>query len=222
MLVAIHNATLEKYRAISSGANLTPAFFEIEVFSAVRASLDHGIAPVAVVDFGAATTKFYVVERGIVRESHLINRGSQELTLSAARALNITVAQAEERKRRTGLIGGADASTALTAASAAAPDLARQSFELTLAPLLADIAHTIASFEQHMSEAISTIVFTGGGASLRGFAQYAQSKLQAEVRLSDPFGKTETPAFLTSLLRETGPEFSVAVGAALRRLQETW
>ena len=90
LLVAIHNDTTQKFRNIGSEATLVPAFFEIEVFSAVRASLDHGLAPIAVVDLGAATTKFYVVERGLIRESHIINHGSQDLTLNARPALRGT------------------------------------------------------------------------------------------------------------------------------------
>src|SRR5262249_17063019 len=65
LLVAIHNDTISKFRSIAQDAGLNVKFFEIEVFSAVRAALDHGIAPIAVVDMGAATTKFYVVERGV-------------------------------------------------------------------------------------------------------------------------------------------------------------
>src|SRR4029078_10379286 len=103
LLVAIHNDTLTKFRTIASDATLAVAFFEIEVFSAVRAALDHGLAPVAVADMGAATTKFYVVERGLIHESHIINHGAQDLTLAVSRALAITVAQAEERKRKFGL-----------------------------------------------------------------------------------------------------------------------
>lgn len=211
LLVAIHNDTIEKYRRLAQEAALNAAFFEIEVFSAVRASLDHGIAPIAVVDMGAATTKFYVVERGLIRESHIINRGAQDLTLAAARALNIPVAAAEERKRHNGLIAadpGADA------------DLAR-SLELSISPLMTELSRTIASYEQRTNQTLSALVLTGGGATLKGLGPYAQAKLQTEVRFSDPFGKTQSPAFLEAILKEAGPEFSVAVGLALRRLQET-
>lgn len=210
LLVAIHNDTIEKYRQIAAGANLTAAFFEIEVFSAVRACLDRGLAPIAVVDMGAATTKFYVVERGLIRESHIINRGAQDLTLAASRALNISVVQAEERKRKNGIISahpGADA------------DLAR-TLELSIAPLMTELSRTISSFEQRMNQTLSALVLTGGGAALRGMQAYAQGKLQTEVRLADPFNKTESPAFLEAILKEAGPEFSVAVGLALRKLQE--
>lgn len=208
LMVAIHNDTIEKFRAIASGAKLTPAFFEIEVFSAVRASLDRGLAPTAVVDVGAATTKFYVVERGLIRESHIINHGSQDLTLAVSRGLSLTVAKAEEQKRHLGL------------SEKASPDLKR-SLELTLTPLLGELSRTIAAYEQRANQSLSSIIMTGGGATLKGFQTFAQSKLQAEVRLADPFGKTQAPAFLEPVLKEAGPEFSVAVGLALRRLQES-
>jgi type IV pilus assembly protein PilM len=208
LLVAIHNDTIAKFRTIASDAALNAAFFEIEVFSAVRASLDHGIAPVAVVDMGAATTKFYVVERGLIHESHIINHGSQDLTLAAAHALNLTVVQAEERKRKLGL-------------SAAAPPELKQSIELSLTPLLAEISRTIAGYEQRTNHSLGQLVLTGGGATLKGFQAFAQSKIQTEIRMADPFGKTQAPAFLEGILKESGPEFSVAVGLALRRLQES-
>lgn len=210
LLVAIHNDTIAKFKSISSSASLETAFFEIEVFSAVRASLEHGLAPIAVVDMGAATTKFYVVERGLIRESHIINRGAQDLTLAASRALNITVAQAEERKRKIGVVQGVP------------PDLAPavQSFELTLAPLVSELSRTAASYEQRSNQTLSALVLTGGGATLRGLLEFMQPKIQTEIRLADPFGKTQAPAFLEQILKEAGPEFSVAVGLALRRLQE--
>lgn len=207
LLVAIHNDTIAKFRSMAAEAHLQVGFFEIEVFSSVRASLDHGLAPVAVVDMGAATTKFYVVERGLIRESHIINHGSQDLTLAASRALTITVAQAEERKRKFGLVASPENSI-------------KQSLELSLGPIVSEIARTAASWEQSHNQALSALVLTGGGATLKGLKEFMQGKVQNELRLADPFGKTQAPAFLEAILKEAGPEFSVAVGLALRRLQE--
>ena len=39
------------------------------------------------------------------------------------------------------------------------------------------------------------------------------------VILGNPFAKVEAPAVLEPLLADTGPEFAVAIGLALRRLQ---
>ncbi len=210
LLVAIHNDTIAKFRSITTDAALTVSFFEIEVFSAVRAALDHGLAPIAVVDMGAATTKFYVVERGLIHESHIINHGGQELTLATSRALGINVMQAEERKRKIGLS---------TTDPAGDPKLT-QSLELSLGTLMAEVSRTMVAYEQRTNQTLSTLVATGGGAALKGFKEFAQTKVASEVRLADPFGKTQTPAFLEKILKEAGPEFSVAVGLALRRLQE--
>lgn len=207
LLVAIHNDTIAKYQSIVKGAAIDSKFFEIEVFSSVRASLDHGIAPVAVLDMGAATTKLYIVERGIVRESHIINRGSQDITLAIAQSLGKTVAQAEELKRMKGLSPDAE------------PQL-KESIELTLQHLINEINRVVLSYEQHMGTSVAKMVATGGGATLKGLAAYFEGKVNAKIELADSFAKTEAPAFLTDVLKDAGPEFSVAVGLALRRLQE--
>jgi Tfp pilus assembly PilM family ATPase len=35
-----------------------------------------------------------------------------------------------------------------------------------------------------------------------------------------PFDKVEAPAFLNNVLKEAGPEFAVAIGLALRKLED--
>lgn len=212
LLVAIHNDTIAKFRSIATSASLIAKFFEIEVFSSVRASLDRGIAPVAVVDMGAATAKFYVVERGLIHESHIISHGAQEVTLAASHALGVSVVEAEEWKRRFGL--------GETSAVVPKQSEFRKSIELSLTPLFSELSRTIVAYETRMNQSIDAVVLTGGGATLKGIKEFASAHIQAEVRLADPFSKTEAPAFLEAVLREAGPEFSVAVGLALRSLQE--
>ena len=206
LLVAIHNETIAKFKSIGDSAALTTAFFEIEVFSAARAALEHGLAPVAVVDMGAATTKFYIVERGLIRESHIISQGAQDLTLACSRALNMSVVEAEHRKRKHGL-SGEDVGL-------------KKSLELSLSTLVSEVSRTALSWEQRMNQTLGSMVLTGGGAALRGLKDHLQQKIQTEIRLADPFAKTQAPAFLEPVLKDAGPEFAVAVGLSLRHLQE--
>lgn len=207
LLVAIHKDTLTKYQTLVQTVGLSASFFEIEVFSTARASLGAGVLPVAVLDIGAATGKLYVVERGIVRESHILNHGGQELTLAVAGALGITMTEAEELKRTHGLLpqGG---------------DKLRASLEATLSNLLTEVNRSLLSFEQRSGKAVATIVITGGGATLKGLAEFMQAKLAATISRATPFAKTRAPAFLEGVLSDIGPEFSVAVGLALRKLTE--
>src|SRR3989338_8306909 len=103
LLVAIHNETLNAYKTITESSGIRAEFYEIEIFSVIRSSLSHGIAPVLVVDLGAATTKMYVVERGIVRLTHLVTAGGQQMTETLARSLNWEFEKAERVKRERGL-----------------------------------------------------------------------------------------------------------------------
>ncbi len=207
LLVAIHKDTIAKYQTIVNMTGLSAGFFEIEVFSTVRASLDHGLAPVAVLDMGAGSAKLYIVERGIVKESHLINKGSQDVTLSISRALNIPVAKAEEMKRAGGILPEAQGTV-------------REASELALNYILSEVQRSLLSFEQRTNTAIAGLFATAGGATLKGFKEFAEKKIETTLTLGDPFSKTDTPAFLAPVLKEAGPQFSVAVGLALRKLQE--
>ena len=100
LIVAIHNSAIAKYQDIVKRANLSTKFFEIEIFSTMRAVLNQQEkAPVMLFDMGAAFTKLYIVERGTVRNSHTINRGSQDITTAIAKSLQISVDEAERLKR---------------------------------------------------------------------------------------------------------------------------
>ncbi len=209
LIVAIHKETISKYQQIVQQANLDASFFEIEIFSTIRASLDRGIAPVLLMDFGVSTTKLYVIEAGIVRDSHTINRGSQSITMALSKSLNISIKEAEDLKRRVGVIEGAEDPTAHTTTSA------------TLNYILAETRRVMRSYEQKYNRPISKVVLTGGGSLLRGFPEYAQKELNVETVRANPFAKVETPAFLDDVLTDAGPEFAVALGTALRKLEES-
>jgi Tfp pilus assembly PilM family ATPase len=75
-------------------------------------------------------------------------------------------------------------------------------------------------FQKKKNQNMKSIFLTGGGSALHGFRDLAAKNFKVEVISGDPFEKVETPAFLENILKVTGPEFTVAVGAALRCLQE--
>jgi len=213
LLVAIHNETLRNFQSIMKESEITTSFFEIEIFSAIRSSLGHGIAPVAMVDIGASTSKIYVVERGIVRTSHLVNSGSQHMTETLARSMSWNFEKAERIKREWGV----NESPAYTREE---NELIHSALLSTLNRLFSEINRVLLSYGKRYNKNVAHIVLMGGGASLPGLAVVAGESLSAEAQMSNPFAKVETPAFLDDVLHEIGPGFAVAVGVALRRLQE--
>lgn len=212
LLVAIHNEVLNNYQSITQQSGLNVGFYELEIFGAVRSSLSHGIAPVMVVDIGAATTKVYIVERGIIRFSHLINIGSQDLTLGISRALGWNFDRSERVKREQGLAvrPGSDQEQ---------DEQVKEALLSTLGRMFSDINRVLLSYEKKYGRNVSRVVLAGGGAGLPGLPAYASELVSVDVGLSDPFDKVQTPAFLDDVLKEVGPEFAVAVGMALRRMQ---
>ena len=78
----------------------------------------------------------------------------------------------------------------------------------------------VLNYQRKYAKTIGKVVFVGGGSALKGLAEVAQKSFQTPVVAGNPFAKTEAPAFLDEILREAGPEFAVAVGVALRKLQE--
>jgi len=214
LLVAIHNDTIANYKTITETAGITVEFYEIEIFSAIRSSLGHGLAPVLVVDIGAATTKMYVVERGIVRLTHLVTSGGQHMTEMLGRSMNWEFEKAERVKRERGLNDSAAYSTEEN-------ERIKSALLSTLTRVFSEVNRVLLSYGQRYNKNVSHVVLTGGGASLPGLAPQAKLSLSAEVEIADPFSRTEAPAFLDEVLREIGPGFSVSVGLVLRKLKST-
>ncbi len=207
LIVAIHKETIAKYQDIVTQTGLDAGFFEIEIFSTMRAVLDETLRPVMIMDMGAASTKLYIVERGVIRSSHTINRGSQDITSNISKSLGVTPAEAEVMKRKFGLLGEDKNMTEV--------------ISLVLDYIFAEVNTLLLAFEKKHNKTVSKVILVGGGAALKGLAESAKSNFKTEVEMATPFNKVSAPAFLENILRETGPEFAVAIGLALRKLAET-
>jgi type IV pilus assembly protein PilM len=208
LFAAIHKDTIAKYQDIVKQAELQVSFFEIELFSTLRSVLRRDLSITMVVDIGASNAKVFIVERGVLRSSHSINRGSQDITLAIARSLTIPVRQAEQIKRDFRKNGTTDKAVA---------DI----IGLTTSYILTEVSRIALNFERKYNTVIHKLVLTGGGVLLQDFADEAARTLEMEVVLGNPFAVAESPAFLEPVLRQAGPEFAVAIGVALRKLEES-
>jgi type IV pilus assembly protein PilM len=208
LIVAIHNDVLTRFSNIVRGSELNAGFFEIEMFSTARAVLDQDSAPVMIFDMGASATKLYIIERGIIRNSHIISRGSQDVTLSISSALGVAVDKAEKMKINFG--------SNLPEEDQQIADI----IGLVIDPILSEVNTVLLNYERKYNKNVMKVLLSGGGSGLNGFAEYVSKKINTEATLALPFSKIETPAFLNETFKKAGVGFSVAIGVALRRLQE--
>lgn len=207
LIVAIHKETVNRYRDIIAESGLDTAFFEIELFSTIRSVLDRGIKPVLVLDLGVGSSKMYIVEHGVVRGSHSVNRGSQDITRSFSQALDIDFRQAEKIKREHGLLGTYRGESLENTGTA------------VLNHVFTEAKRVMLNYEKKYNNPVRKVVLSGGGSLLRGIDGVAKKHMEIEVAVADPFAKIKTPAFLQGVLTEAGPEFAVAIGIALRHLE---
>ncbi len=208
LLVAVHNDELALLENVVKGSNIAATFYEIEIFSTIRSVVDEPIKPVLVLDIGASATKVYVVERGVVALSHNIPEGGQDVTRTISSANGITMQKAESLKKEHGF---------------SVPNTegySRETIELVFSRIFEEAKRALTQYETAHEKSVSNIILTGGGGVTKELAAYAQSFFAIDVKIADPFGKTQAPAFMRPVLSEIGPEFAVAVGLALRKLEE--
>ena len=203
LVVAIHNDTVSKFKDIVRDSGLSVKTLELESFSAIRADFTREMSAVLLVDFGASKVKLSIVEYGFVRAFHIINRGSQDLTTTLATTLNMDFKSAEEMKTTQGLNAGGKAGDAL---------------RISLDYIFSECDTTIWNYEKKYNKTITKIILSGGGSLLPGLVDVAKVHFKNDVALANPFAKVEAPAFLAPVLESIGPEFAIAIGAALREL----
>ncbi|MFH1608467.1 MAG: type IV pilus assembly protein PilM [Patescibacteria group bacterium] len=207
LVVAIQNDAISKYRSIVSGSEIDAGFFEVEIFSSIRSNFEHELSPVLLMDFGASRTKLSVVEFGTIKSFHTVNRGGADISDSISKSLNLTFAKAEELKKEYGIFD-----------NPVEKNLA-ETIKVHLDYIFSETNGVLLGYEKKYGRTISKVILTGGGSLMKGIKEVASNNFKAEVEMGHPFSKVGAPAFLDKVLEATGPEFAVAIGLALRKLE---
>ena len=207
LVVATQKDAIAKAHSVVAESGLTASFFEIEIFSSIRANFEHELSPVLLIDFGAAHTKLALVEFGMLKSYHTIDRGSADISNAIAQSLNLPFTEAEKMKKEFGLFGNpADKNLA---------DIIKVHIDY----IFSETNNVLLGYEKKYGRTVSKIIFTGGCALLKGLPEVAANNFRAEIEIGHPFSKVAAPAFLDKVLATMGPEFAVALGLALRQLQ---
>lgn len=207
LVVAIHNSIISQQQNFAKAMGLEPAFFEIETFSAIRSVFGGEMNATVMLDIGASNSKMAIVDYGIVRLSHTIPKGSQDITLAISRSLSVDFNKAEEIKRKVGLIEHHDGRNI----SATVNGIVEYIFS--------EVNKVITQYQERQRRSVNKVILIGGGALLRGLLDVAAKNFEIPVVLGKPFDKVEAPPFLSPVLAEAGPGFAVCIGLALRHLQ---
>lgn len=204
--VAISNDTIAQYQEIAKLSGLNLKFIEPEAFALTRALsplVKNQIA--ALIDIGARSTTCNILENGILKVSHSFNIGSNELTETLAKSLNIEYNEAEELKEGYGLIF--DETDIAFVKSIILP---------LVDAIINESKKAFRIFFQNEGKEVSKIVLAGGLAIMPGLKEYFSKETEKETLIANPFLQISYPSIIENIIEKKGPLYAIATGLALK------
>lgn len=206
LLAAIQNEALKRFTSLMQAVNFNNAPTEIECFSAIRGIYSAEEEDIAIIDIGATLTKLYIVRGGMLQRMYRVRAGGAECTTKIATEYDISFEEAEVLKR------------SIARDDEKFPTI--QKIHLNhFSRVMREFKQVIADYEKKIETTISTIHLTGGTVLFPGIDTYVANELQQDVTISAPFNKVAYPAFMEDTMKEIGPSFTNALGAALRSFE---
>lgn len=206
LLAAIENKALAEHRDLLTAIGMTGEGAEIEGFSLVRSLWRTKDTTLAIVDMGARSSKLYIVRGGMLERLHRVAQGGREISRVLAERLQVSFEEAEGLKRSY-------------ERESEQGKVIFESMTKVIDGPLAEFGRMIGQYEARLGEPVGRIVLSGGVAASPYCVQYVQDRFGRPVETGDPFAKVAYPAFMEDTLKEIGPSFGVALGAALRAFQ---
>jgi len=204
LLVAVPNTVLKNYQRMADLSQLEIAGMEAEVFGLIRSSFPRGPLehlPLCMVDIGWQSTTVSIVEKKKLKQSFSFDLSGTGLTDDLASALQVEPEKAEDLKKRFGLDPQReDVSKVLTA---------------RIESLALEIDKICKNFFQSEGKRVDNIILSGGTSFLFGLREYLSTRIKKKIFKADPFSSLSFPSVLNNRLKELGPSFPVAVGAAM-------
>lgn len=206
LIAAIQNAALERFKVLMQFAGLKQPPTEIECFSTVRALYDSTEPVMAIIDIGATSAKLYIAENGLLMRMHRIRAGGAIATEKIAEAKHIDFEAAELLKQTI---------------SRSKPDFAevQRLHHGVYDRAFREFGQVLREYEQKNNLTFDVVHLAGGGAIFPGTDVLLKDALKKEVALANPFKKVAYPAFMQDTMKEIGPSFTVALGAAIRAFE---
>ena len=184
MLVAAVRDTVSANVLTVEAAGLRPVMVDLNAFALMRGMTRGELAGriVGLVDIGARVTNVVISAHGVPKFIRTLPSGGQDGTDAVARAVGISIPEAEALKRQLGI------------GYAVAPEFAdaAEALQAVTHNLIEAIRNTFVYYAgNHPGAGIELAVLTGGGAHLPGLGQFLSSASRLPVTLGDPLSGVE-------------------------------
>lgn len=206
LLVAAPKKEISKYDRLVSGSELTVNAIELETFSIARALVGEDAGNFLIVDVGSRATNIILTEKGIVKVNRNIDAGGNEITNTIAESMNISKQRAEILKRgEKDFINNRETSIVIP----------------VLELISGECLRILSSYREKNKESrIDAVIVSGGTAKMKGVDQYFSNALGIKAMVANPWRRITFDEKLTPFVNELGASYSVAIGLALRGIEE--
>jgi len=207
LLIAVPKEVVNKYIGIVDALGLNIVALELESFALARSLIADQKSSACILDIGARATSFTIVDKATVQMSHSLDVAGAEMTRTLATGMGIASKRAEEFKLTYGLNHKPDRESR--------EDM-KELLNTSIDKIINESERMINSYQSKTDRKIEKLVLNGGSAQLTGLKEYIEKKLNMKVFIADPWSQTIYPPQLQPILKKIGPQFSVAIGAAMR------
>jgi len=208
LLTGAPRTLVKKYIEIFKSAQINLLNLETETFALIRSLLGGDKATVMIVEIGAKTTSFNVVDQNIPILNRSIDIGGWTISKALSSNLNIGLERAEQFKYDLGI-------SSLESADNSIPKTIAES----VAPIVNEIKYALNLYQNKSNKKVDKIILTGGSALLVNFTNYLSKILDINVVAGNPWAKVSYPLDLEPLLKEIAPRMAIAIGLALREME---
>lgn len=206
LLVAAPREKVMKYEDFIRSTKLKIKAIELETFSLARSLVGDDMGTFIVIDIGFRACSIVLVEKGVVKVNRNIDAGGNEITDSIAENMNISKKRAEELKKQgKDFINSRESSIILP----------------TLDLITSETMRIINAYRNKNKEnKIDGVILSGGTAKLKGIDEYFSKSLEISTVIGNPWKKIVYAEELKPVIEKIGSSFSVALGLALRGVED--
>ena len=214
LLVAAKKEKIADYTGVISQAGRVPVVVDVDAFALQNAyETNYGIdreAVVVLLNAGASAININIIQGDQSVFTRDISIGGNAYTEALQKELNLTFEDADQLKKGVPVDGATfeDADPVVRAVSE---------------NLLLEIQKTFDFFKATAaSDRIDQIVLSGGASRAEGFAEALAERFESRVERFDPFRQlaVDGKKITDDVRAEVGPTAAVAVGLALRRVDD--
>ncbi|MBI4676333.1 MAG: type IV pilus assembly protein PilM [Elusimicrobia bacterium] len=220
VLVAAKKEIVNARLDVLQGAGLVPTIIDVDSFAMenmlepLRNAKETGA--VLALNLGHMVTNLSIIEKGLTRVVRDIFISGNSMTKGIMKQLQLDYAQAEEAKKKNGIIIDAAEKEKLLAAGNKEALGVSQALVTVMKDLVGEVHRSVDFYlSQGPERSIARIVLSGGTARIKNLDKHLAAEVKVPVAVLDPFAIFKDPP--KDVPEEVRSSFGVALGLGLRR-----